>query len=64
MDPDVALRELRAAIIEHHRLADSDTPNDAVLSAAEEVVRYAEALDGWLSAGGFPPAAWAGPGVG
>ena len=58
MDPNAALRELRAAI------ADFNTPDrgeEGNADAADRVVTYAEALDGWLSAGGFLPDAWEGP---
>jgi hypothetical protein len=49
MDPDEALRLLRAAI------GDLAVVND---EAAGEVVEHFTALDGWLSAGGFLPSAW------
>ena len=53
MDPDEALRLLRVAV--ERVWADGDRS-----SLAEEVAERVEALDDWLSGGGFPPAAWSG----
>lgn len=53
MDPDEALRIIRVYTARY--LDSLEEPE------AEEVQRYAEAvdaLDGWLTKGGFLPAAW------
>jgi hypothetical protein len=58
MDPDAALNELRELA---GRLRDPGP--EQVLDDLEDVGRMAElveALDGWLSRGGFLPAAWQG----
>jgi hypothetical protein len=54
MDPDETLRQLRCAITEY-RFATG--PAQAV-PAADRVVDHADALDRWLTGGGFAPAAW------
>lgn len=48
MDPDKALAELREAL--------QELANDP--DAWEDVIEKFEALDGWLSKGGFLPKAW------
>jgi hypothetical protein len=57
MDPNEALRRLRAAIARARQLADGDS-NDAEIEAWQEVGEYVQALDDWLSKGGFLPNAW------
>lgn len=52
MDPNEALKLARAAVQDYR---DNHPANDAADALAEAF----EALDGWLSKGGFLPAAWA-----
>ena len=54
MDPDETLRQLRGAITDYRQAIDPGKK----LYAADRVVDHAEALDYWLTDGGFPPAAW------
>jgi len=54
MDPDEALRLLRQGIAQREQ-ADSLAAENV---AAEQIASAAVALDGWLSHGGFLPAAW------
>ena len=54
MAPDRTLRLLRAAIVDY-RIASSPSTSE---EAATRVAEYSEALDAWMSRGGFPPAAW------
>lgn len=58
MDPNETLRRIRELVraIQHGEAADGDAPTD-LADAVQD-------LDGWLTQGGFPPDAWAGPGVG
>lgn len=53
MDPNAALRELRAimALIREHRRM---TPEQL-----DHMAELFDALDGWLSRGGFFPSPWA-----
>jgi hypothetical protein len=58
MDPEANLAEQR-------RLADAilqGTPTAADGRRAVRLAELVEALDGWLSSGGFLPAAWRRPG--
>lgn len=57
MDPDETLKEIRRLIAKAGSLADADS-NDAEIEVWQEVGSLVEDLDGWLSKGGFPPAAW------
>lgn len=66
MDPDAALTNLLAAVAEIQRLEDLDiAPGEvpahdlSVANAARDAAESADALHGWLSRGGFLPAAWA-----
>jgi hypothetical protein len=43
MDPDEVLRLFRQALAEHQW---------------RDAVEYADALDGWMTAGGYAPEAW------
>jgi hypothetical protein len=53
MDPDEALNRVRAMLRRYSETGDTaDIPDVATLADA------LEALDAWLSAGGFLPAAW------
>lgn len=54
MDPNETLRLLRLTI---KQMRVDDHP-DVRKAHADEVAEYFEALDGWLSGGGFPPEAW------
>jgi hypothetical protein len=54
MDPDETRRQLRRAITEYRYAAE---PAQS-LRAADRVIEHADALDDWLTAGGFRPAAW------
>lgn len=56
MDPNTALQTLREQAKDLTR--DSDYADAADV---QEVVEQFEALDEWLSKGGFAPAAWGGP---
>ena len=59
MDPDTCLEELRKAIesakVEISKGFDGDLGDDV-----DTIIVKFEALDGWLSAGGFRPKAWRG----
>jgi hypothetical protein len=54
MDPDEALARARAAYVTFTSTEDPETANDA----AEAIAETFTALDGFLSRGGFLPAAW------
>jgi hypothetical protein len=62
MDPNVALKNLLAACQSAQRQMDEDTdhPSFCVVNnrTATEVVEAVEALNEWLSSGGFLPTAW------
>jgi hypothetical protein len=49
MDPDAALREIRALV---HEQLHGDKPDP------DRLAELVDGLDGWLGRGGFPPAAW------
>lgn len=57
MDPNEALRQLRDAL-RRLRYADSHTDEQNTVDY-EVVAEYAQALDEWLSKGGFLPERWA-----
>jgi hypothetical protein len=50
MDPNAALAEIRTIISQHNR--------DGGLVVAARLAELVDGLDGWLSKGGFLPAAW------
>lgn len=50
MDPDEALEKARDALKRHFARIGDD--------AADDLAEAFEALDGWLSKGGFPPRDW------
>lgn len=54
MDPNQTLHDLRTALVDY-RAATSVGASDA---AADRLADRAEALDTWLTNGGFPPDAW------
>ena len=56
MDPDETLRELRVLT---RRLLDAAPHPAAATADAIRLAELVEALDDWLSRGGFPPRAWA-----
>lgn len=71
MDPTEALNRLRAALegyreaeSEANDYADAGSEHDAkywrevMAERAEDVAEFAEALDGWLTRGGFLPTWW------
>ena len=56
MDPNETLRQLRLAI---RQARQGDAARMVTLAESlETVTELAEALDGWLSKGGFLPQAW------
>lgn len=63
MDPDEALAALRAAIEEYGNEGyrdDVETEAAASAMVVASILEKFEALDEWMSKGGFPPAAWKG----
>lgn len=65
MDPNKALETLRFFIAEARRLedeqddfADLEAWDNLHIGALLQIADAAEALDGWLSGGGFLPTAW------
>lgn len=57
MDPNEALKGLRRSI-KNARESGELEDNEAEYAALQGVFEYAEALDEWLSRGGFLPDAW------
>jgi len=55
MDPNEALRRARAALA---RIDESITPTEGDIG---DLANAFEALDGWLTGGGFLPDAWKAP---
>lgn len=58
MDPDQTLKDLRSDIANYHKY-ERDEDRDGMAIMADYIVQYVEALDGWLSKGGFWPSEWA-----
>lgn len=58
MDPNAVLEELRFAVSDYIIASDNDSA-DAEHDAAARMADCAEALDEWMSKGGFLPAEWA-----
>lgn len=58
MDPNKALKKARAALAKVRAWQDEE--GETSPEAAEDLVDAFEALDGWLSKGGFLPQAWEG----
>ena len=56
MDPEQALKNARKAVRDWHH-ADGDDA-DRLTDIGAQLVDAFQALDGWLSAGGFLPIAW------
>lgn len=62
MDPDEALKNAREAAKRIQRVRDADTSDETLdEDDAFDLADAFEALDGWLSKGGFQPAAWRDP---
>jgi hypothetical protein len=59
MDPEAALAEAREAMAEFRRQYGRGNYGEAAEAAVALADSFA-ALDGWLSKGGFAPAAWKG----
>jgi hypothetical protein len=57
MDPDVTLKEIRAAMSDWLN-AEDDALDANSTAAADRLVGHFQALDDWLSKGGFLPAGW------
>lgn len=57
MDPNQTLKDLRAAVTDYNMYERDSDPNGMGI-AADDIVQYIEALDTWLSEGGFWPSAW------
>lgn len=58
MDPDKALSNAREALAIYRKAEDELCGDYDAAAAAEVLADSFEALDGWLSKGGFKPAAW------
>lgn len=54
MDPNQTLRDLRVALADHRAATSISAADDA----AQRLADHTQALDEWLSTGGFPPVAW------
>lgn len=54
MDPNEALKKAREA----SNIIGSDVSQDVALAAAVDLMMYFDALDQWLSRGGFLPIDW------
>ena len=61
MDPDETLRLLRLTIKQMQSEGHRDFA-EVFIAHAEEVIEYFEALDEWLTKGGFYPQDWANDG--
>lgn len=55
MDPDEALKQIR----ELCKMISKSHSTKRIAALGEMLAEWTEALDGWLSKGGFPPKAWA-----
>ncbi len=60
MDPDVALEKLRKALASYRKWSAQACDKQA-LNEADKVADHFEALDQWLSSGGFLPDEWSRP---
>jgi transposase-like protein len=59
MDPDIALANAREAAAQFNSLERSWPVDSAdVIAAAAEAIEHYQALDEWISKGGFLPNAW------
>ena len=59
MDPNVTLRRLRADCSTIANLDEVGDDDKELSKLAVDVAELFEALDGWITKGGFLPAAWA-----
>jgi hypothetical protein len=57
MDPDANLAETRKLVDDIMRAIDGDSPLD--VSDVDRLVELVRSLDGWITRGGYLPAAWA-----
>lgn len=57
MDPNAALAKAREALVRFEEAYREQTTEEII--AAEDLADAFEALDGWLSRGGFLPEGWA-----
>lgn len=58
MDPDKTLHELREAIARVRAMQGAGYSYEEMADATLPMADAADALDGWLSKGGFLPGAW------
>lgn len=58
MDPDETLRLARGAAKELEEALNGPLDLEAIDNAATDLLEYFQALDGWLSKGGFLPKRW------
>jgi hypothetical protein len=63
MDPNEALHHCRAALARYLKKIDTIDSAEELMTlemayAFEELADHFEALDGWMSHGGFRPSAW------
>lgn len=58
MDPNETLKCAKAALREMREADKAGDDEDRYMLAAADVAEYFEALDEWLSKGGFLPADW------
>jgi hypothetical protein len=58
MDPNTALREFRMAMARAREAGQTDDDSEAEYAALQDAVRYAEALDEWMSKSGALPSEW------
>lgn len=58
MDPDVALNELLALLDRMRILAKMHLPPRVVAEDIHRMLELLDALDGWLTSGGFLPHRW------
>jgi len=58
MDPDEALHQIRMAIAHFRAITDGRATLCEAEVAASTALEHFEALDGWMSRGGFKPEDW------
>ena len=59
MDPNTNLQQQRRLAAEILRLRDARKPDEfRICNLADELSELVQALDGWISRGGFLPDAW------
>ena len=57
MDPNAALDNLREAVARYNEAYDNGDP-EGCRYAAHDLAEAADALDGWITRGGFLPTGW------